>query len=387
MNILLDSVFFEVSNTGIARVWHSILNEWHKANITAAHSLYILTRSRAVPLFDGFHYIPFSRSQGFAFSGADSLALQSICDDLSIDVFISSYYTFPIGTKSVMMVYDMIPELFDFPMDSPGWMEKVAAIKHATSYISISESTANDLRLFHPEIPKSSVRVSHCGVDKDVFCIRSDTQVNSFLSAHGIDYPYWIVVGSRDQYNSYKNTRLLFDAIAECSDCLDFGIVCTGGSDVLEDFVLAAQSCLRNPISRLYLDDESLSLAYQASLGLIYPSLYEGFGMPVIEAMASGCPVITTKNGSLAEAGGDAAYYIDGSSKESLLDAMGKLSTNQELSSKLREKGLQHAERFNWKKMASDVLDVLDLSCRHQCPTITEYFTKRLRAGQSALQI
>lgn len=387
MKILFDSIFFEFAESGIARVWSSILEEWSNCTSFRNHELFILARSNNIPFYDSFNYIPFSRSYGFRFSGVDSLAIQDICDSIGIDVFISSYYSFPLRTKSVMMVYDMIPERFDFPMNEPGWLEKVAAIKHACAYICISHNTASDLIYFHPEIPESSVVVAHCGVDVNIFKQRSRDEVTHFLSKNGINYPYWIISGSRDQYNSYKNTRLLFEGIKSSDSFLPYGIVCTGGAPDLEDFVTSAQSKLKFPITRHHFDDVSLSMAYQASLGLVYPSLYEGFGMPVIEAMASACPVITTRLGSLKEAGGDAACYITGKSADELLQLMYRLMTDENLSSAKKVQGLLHIQKFKWKTMAEIVLETL---CKvHSCTSIDgpENDTYQLRVSQATLQL
>ena len=387
MKILFDPIFYEIANTGIARLWTSVLEEWNKSGINKQHEIYILDRSENVPRISNFFYVPFGRSESFRFSGSDSINIQLICDDLKIDVFISSYYTFPIKTKSLMMVYDMIPEKFDFPMDEPGWLEKVAAIKHACAYICISKSTANDLLEFHPEIPANSVDISYCGVSQKEFRVRSDNEIHDFKIKHDLEYPYWIFVGSRDQYKSYKNTRLFFDAISQDSSVKPYGVVCAGGNKELEDFVLKSQKNLKYPIKRIYFDDSSLSLAYQGALGLIYPSLYEGFGMPVIEAMASACPVITTQYGSLGEAGGEAGCYIDGYSTRQLLYVMDQLVNDPIFSDGKRQAGLNHIKNFSWKAMASRIIELLETIKSSPITADHQKNCLHLRQAQSEIQL
>ena len=105
--------------------------------------------------------------------------------------------------------------------------------------------------------------------------------------------------------------------------------------------------------------DEELALAYGGALALVYPSLYEGFGMPVVEAMASGCPVITTSHGSLAEAAGDATLLISGTSVEEMRSALIQLQ-NSSTCDALRQKGLIHAQKFRWEIMANKLAAILE---------------------------
>ena len=114
--LLVDGVFFQINTTGIARVWRSILE------ILAASGrfeIYFLDRGHA-PEIKGMQYIPFPKKTLFAHCAADSFLIQKVCDLYRIDVFTSTYYTSPISTPMVLMVYDMIPELFEsLPSDHP----------------------------------------------------------------------------------------------------------------------------------------------------------------------------------------------------------------------------------------------------------------------------
>jgi glycosyltransferase involved in cell wall biosynthesis len=111
--------------------------------------------------------------------------------------------------------------------------------------------------------------------------------------------------------------------------------------------------------SRVELTDDELATAYGGALALVYPSLYEGFGMPVVEAMASGCPVITTHNGALAEAAGDAACVIDGMSVEKMCQALDMIR-RYPYRNELKSKGLQHAGQFKWQSMAEMLSDQIE---------------------------
>jgi glycosyltransferase involved in cell wall biosynthesis len=111
-----------------------------------------------------------------------------------------------------------------------------------------------------------------------------------------------------------------------------------------------------------YLKDEDLIALYQQALAFIYPSLYEGFGLPVLEAMACGVPVITSNNSSLAEIANDSALCCDPYSIDEIAQSMQKISESQALRNELAAAGIKKANEFSWEKTAKETAKVL-LSC------------------------
>lgn len=350
--VIFDSVFFQFANSGIARVWRSLFREWSDQNLFEKGI--ILDRQKSCPRFDGFVYEDFP-AYSFEQTAEDSFLIESICQKYDADLFISSYYTTPISVPSLMMVYDMIPEKFGFNLDLRGWREKALAIRHASGFISISQSTADDLLEFYPEIPASSVKVAYCGVDRDIFYPRSQLQIEQFRRKYKIKGDYYLFVGSRSQTKGYKNSQLFFNSLPHLEQT-DFSIVCVGGESELQDYIKAVTADIDVHLVRL--TDEELSVAYSDATGLIYPSLYEGFGLPIIEAMACGCPVVTTKEGSIPEAAGDAAYTITGKDELEMARAikdLGKPGIRQDLIAK----GLKNAARYNWDEMAQTTYEAI----------------------------
>ncbi len=378
IRLLVDGVFFQLNNTGIARVWRSVL-ELLQAD--GRFQIFFLDRGNA-PRIPGIEFIPFPAYQ-VLHCPADSQLIQDVCDSLHIDAFTSTYYTTPITTPMLLMVYDMIPELFDFDMSHRIWMEKVASICYAQRYLCISDNTRADLLAMYPEIPEHLVSMAHCGVDAAVFRQREPAEIDAFRRAHGLDKPYFLFVGSRVQHNGYKNSGLFFEALSRMRDA-DFDVFCVGGERTVEAEILAR---LPNGVrcQRVELSDDDLALAYGGAQALVYPSLYEGFGMPVIEAMASGCPVITTRHGSLAEAAGNAALLIGGTSAEEMQAALVS-AQDEQVRARLRQQGLDHVRHFQWENMAAQLAKdieslVAEARAGHYDAFLVEW--KRLRDMQA----
>ena len=109
-----------------------------------------------------------------------------------------------------------------------------------------------------------------------------------------------------------------------------------------------------------FVPTEDLVGIYNLSSVFVTPSLYEGFGLPVLEAMACGCPVITTKEGSLAEVAGSAAFYVDAYDVASISSGIQKVLDNEKLQQELREKGLENVKKFSWKKTAQETIKVYE---------------------------
>jgi len=343
--LLVDGVFFQLENTGIARVWRMLLS-----SLSGLNDLEIMLLDRGnAPRIDGVEYVTFREYNEAAGTADDSIEIQKVCDRLNIDVFSSTYYTTPLHTPMLLVVYDMIPELFTYELRHRPWMEKQMAISYAQRFLCISEKTRSDLLSIYPEIPAERAEVAYCGIDPNVFCRRPSADIESFSTMYGLNRPYYLFVGSRGTKDNYKNSWLFFESLKSVESG-DFDVFCVGGEPLIEPDILAylpeGVGC-----TRATLTDDELALAYGGATALVYPSLYEGFGMPVIEAMSCGCPVITTNHGSLAEAAGDAAILVGGACTDEMRQALARVR-DTEVRNDVQARGFQQASRFRWKNMA-----------------------------------
>ena len=258
----------------------------------------------------------------------------------------------PVGAKRVLTVYDMIHEKYansfegSFGTSNP---KKIAA-QRADHIICISESTRKDL-IDICQIPREKTSVIYLGVD-DIFSSISqkiDLQLN-------LPKNFLLYVGKRDGYKNFD--RFLRTFSTSTSIKRDYSIVCFGGGAfTAAELAMANASELRpGQLTHYAGGDDLLAAIYRQADDLVYPSLYEGFGLPPLEAMASGCPVICSNTSSLPEVVGAAGEYFDPLSQESMMEAMKRVLSAPRHREELISKGYLQASKFSWDKCANETM-------------------------------
>ncbi|HSJ02033.1 MAG TPA: glycosyltransferase [Verrucomicrobium sp.] len=359
--IVVDGVFFQLNQTGIARVWHEVLAQWVISGTAA--QVWLLDRDGTAPGMAGVRRRRTPRLD-VSDPGTDSRMLQQICDELQADVFISTYCTAPTTTPCVALVHDMIPELLNVAGLEERWLEKRLGILQSRRWVCVSESTALDLRRLHPWIPSAAVTVARPAAGA-VFHPADDGAVAAFRARHGLEGDYVMVVGERIGLSvptlpqGYKNAALAFEAWQwlepEIRESVTF--LCTGGQPEVEESLQNLAPGAR--IQCVRLDDADLATAYSGALVLVYPSVYEGFGLPVVEAMACGCPVIACRLASLPEVAGEAAIWVEPSDAQAVAAAMKRLRGDSEWRAGRVSAGHAQAARFSFATMAETLAGVL----------------------------
>jgi glycosyltransferase involved in cell wall biosynthesis len=213
----------------------------------------------------------------------------------------------------------------------------------------ISANSARDLEKTYPFIIDGSIYVTHCGVDPG-FSRPAVGVVESFRARYRLIHkPYVLMVGERFGFGGYKNGALAFRALARLPDDKPLVLICVGGHPDIEPQLRDLAPHL--DVRRLALSDADLRAAYAGAHALLYPSKYEGFGMPPVESMACGTPAIVCRNSSLPEVVGEAALYVDENDPASMADAIMRLY-DPDLRADLVERGLRRAEQFSFANMA-----------------------------------
>jgi glycosyltransferase involved in cell wall biosynthesis len=351
--IVVDGIFFQYASSGISRVWAALLDEWAKSRFIE-HVIVLDRGGGSAPRVEGLKHKAIALHH-YATTGADSLALERICRELDADLFVSTYYTTPTATPSVFFGYDMIPETVGADLSEEQWREKRRAILHAAAHVMISDNSARDLERIYG-LPQGNADVAHCGVWKS-FYPPAPQEIASLRSKYGLsDRPYVLMVGDRVGVSSYKNGELVFKAIGQFTDPARFTLVCVGGSPIIEPRFAALAPKTR--VIRLRLDDDELRAAYGGAHAFCYPSRYEGFGMPVLEAMACRAPVVTCRNSSITEIAGNAALFVGEDDAEGMAQAIEHLC-DPAVREAITERGAAQAAKFSFAEMARQVADAL----------------------------
>lgn len=354
--IVIDGVIFQLQHGrpfGISRLWLSLLTELGKLPI--GRRIVLLDRAGTAPDVPGIK----KRSIGaYAIGSAldEAAELDALCAEERAGLFLSTYYTFTTTTPSLLMLYDMIPERFDTvgpEAPNPEWRDKYHAIERATAFAAISASTARDLATYYPEVAMRPMTVVLCAVS-EVFRPHSAEEIAAFRAVSGITKPYFLLVGRRDQH---KNVVLFFRAFAKLADRADYALVMAGNTQPLEPELREMADGAEGYAG--FFTDEALSLVYSGAVALVYPSLYEGFGLPILEAMQSGCPVITCQNSSLPEVAGSAALYVGEQNVEEMLQALQAVQ-QPEVREYLVKRGVQRAARFSWQDSAGRLVQLIE---------------------------
>jgi glycosyltransferase involved in cell wall biosynthesis len=280
------------------------------------------------------------------------------------DIYHTSDWTQPptIKAKTVTTVHDLVPFLY------PEWSNKKIidahtrkmrlAQKKAKHFICVSKNTQKDLFRLFPKInPINTSVVYEAAEDKYG---KSSALKNTVINKqYGLN-KYFLCQGTREPRKNLARTIEAFSNFKNKYPKSNFELVISGkygwGKDVLK---------FKRPDIKIlgYIPEKNMVSLHASAFCLIYPSLYEGFGLPVIKSLKVGVPVITSSASSMSEIAGKAALYVNPKSVDSILKAMEKICRNSQLRKQLKTSGKKIANRFSWQKTAKATLNIYKAIC------------------------
>lgn len=353
MNILYDYQIFQYQKYGgISRYFFELMN--HVSNECSVKLPVIFSNNHYLENKKDMHYFNFFKNIDFKgkqrlmeipnrYSSALTLREQKF--DIFHPTYYNPYFLKYIDKKPfILTVYDMIHERFKnkFSIKDKTSKLKELLVQRATKIIAISEHTKKDLmEIFGTRDDK--IETVYLG--------------NSLKLSNTLDYNikvpqrYILFVGTR---NGYKNFNVFIESVSTILKKYDeINIVCVGGGCFNNwEYTLFNKLGIANRIFQYDLKDNMLTFFYKNALMFVFPSLYEGFGVPILEAFSCECPIACSNVSSLPEIAQDAAIYFDPYSHESMCGSILKLLDNGNIRKEIIAKGKDRLKNFSWEKTA-----------------------------------
>lgn len=349
MNILYDYQIFSAQKYGgISRYFYEIIKRIAYKDKVCLYEGYHINEygSENIENLKCYQGIkrPAIRYTGWLFRYLNKYNLNKFAHDLEIDIYHPTYYEdFNINKgKLIVTVYDMIHELY-YKNDITV-IKKKNLIEKADGIIAISESTKKDL-----------IDILNINPEKIRVIYLANSLVVDDIGDRLVKEPYVLYVGNRGGYKNFEN---YLKALALSKYKNDITIVCFGGGNLKKDEKsLISDLNLENKIKLFSGDDKILANLYKYAEAFVYPSKYEGFGLPPLEAMRYGTPVIASNTSSIPEVIGEAGIYFSPEDVEDMSFKIDSVLGNFELRKVLSKKGFEREKLFSWDKCANETVD------------------------------
>jgi glycosyltransferase involved in cell wall biosynthesis len=373
MRIGIDARFYGSIGKGLGRYTQKLIENLEKISTPFGNQYFVLLRKENweeyQPLDKNFTKvladIPW-------YSIKEQIFLPRILRKLNLDLVHFPHFNVPYfyTGKFVVTIHDLI--LFHFPTRRASTLSpllyrlKLAAykviiknaIKNSRKILAVSEHTKKDI-LKHFKINPDKVFVTHEAVDL-LPAIPTDLPRQEVLKKYGIMKPYILYVGNAYPHKNLDVLATSFREVAKKHPLLR--LVLVGKEDYfygrLKKFVRDKK--IKNIIFTDYVSDHHLPAIYQEAQAYVFPSLYEGFGLPPLEAMCEGTPVISSSSSCLPDILGHAAYYFDPKATGEIAEAIEKVLVDNELKESLISAGKKQIKKYSWEKMARETMAIYD---------------------------
>ena len=370
LKIAIDARWITEKTSGIARYTGALIDHLPRVD---SDSGYILLCDRK-PLFDRLHD-QFSETPkvnpillGYGpYSPRNHLLLPRLLERLGADVFHSPNFMLPLRRfrgKYIITIHDMIPFLSASYAPRAkkqrlfflyrAMTRRVARLAHRV--ITVSQNSASDI-MRYLGVPADKIIVIHNGINLDRFAAQSGQESGFLRSKFGIDKKYVLAVGRHDPYKNVLGLIKAFSEIEEAGHVL----LIVGELDKRypEPLNFVREHKLEEKVIFAgHLSDDDLLRAYREADLFVHASLYEGFGLPPLEAMAAGTPVLSSSAASLPEVLGDAAIFFDPTDTAEIAKAIKRVLSDEKLRGDLAARGLRRAQEFSWERTALETAAV-----------------------------
>ena len=278
------------------------------------------------------------------------------------------HYNIPLlkgKTRLVVTIHDLIHWIFQKEFYSPLQATYVRLLfqrlsKSADRIIAVSQRTRDDL-IQHFKVPAEKIRVIYEGVSEEFFSPMDPERRRQFLRERDLPEQFLLYVGLMKPHKNVERLLRVFKKLRR-EGKIKSPLVLVGKKDKHYPKGFESTRDLANGDGIHYLPEVStrkeLVSLYASALALIHPSLYEGFGLTCLEAMASGLPVAVSRAASLPEVVGEAGYYFDPYSEDSLAEALTTMESEERLRKELAQRGRERARKFSWAKAAEETIQV-----------------------------
>jgi glycosyltransferase involved in cell wall biosynthesis len=362
VKVLYDhQCFVQQQYGGVSRYHYQLIKELKKLqNVEAKLSLkysnnYYINEDNSFEVKNFFpnHKFYFKRT---ILDLINRISTNRILEEGDYDIFhptyFNPYFLNRLNNKPfVLTVYDSIHEKYPEIINSidKTLENKKVLLSKAGLIIAISNSTKNDLIQLY-NIPPEKIEVTYLAASINKSLASSNLKVN-------LPVKYILFVGNRDFYKNFNNFILAVEPLLK--EHKDLFLICAGGGIFTKEEEKFFQSKqVENKILHKGADDITLATLYANALAFIFPTLYEGFGIPALEAMNCDCPVVMSNTSSLPEVGGDAAIYFDPANIEDMREKITSVIFNRDLRDELILKASIQRERFSFERTAKQTLEV-----------------------------
>lgn len=268
--------------------------------------------------------------------------------------------------KTYAIVHDLIPIKFPYFCDAKFAKKYAQWIKDldASTIFCVSEATKKDLLLYRPDLAAKEINVTYLGAEQKFAPVDGIKERNNLKRKYNIKTKkYFLAVSELSPRKNFVHLLNSFVTFFSQEKAKDISLVLAGpcrcGYNELSQNIKAAKVAKTKIVQTGFVDDEDMAALYSGAEAFIYPSLYEGFGLPVLEAMQCGTPVICANNSSLPEVGGKAAIYINGTDEAETAKALQKIYSNEKLRQTLIRKAKLQAKKFSWNKFINQIEKIL----------------------------